>query len=64
MIFVGIVTHMTPARQRLGKHGLKAGITGEAEINFLDNGTQTPVSAATNINKGILLTRNRRIVSC
>jgi hypothetical protein len=30
---------MTPARQRLGKHGLKAGIAAEAEVNLLGNGT-------------------------
>jgi hypothetical protein len=36
-----IVTHMTPARQRLGKLGLKAGIAAEAEVNLLGNGTQT-----------------------
>jgi hypothetical protein len=53
------VTHVTPARQRLGKHGLKTGIAAEAEINLLGNGTQTPVSAATNINKGIPVTTNR-----
>jgi hypothetical protein len=42
---------MNPARQRLGKQGLKAGIAAEVEVNFLGNGTQIPVSAATNINK-------------
>jgi hypothetical protein len=31
---------MTPARQRLGEHGLKAGIAAEAEVNLLGNGTQ------------------------
>jgi hypothetical protein len=54
------VIHMTPARQRLGKHGLKAGIAAEAEVNLLGNGTQIPVSAATNINKGILVSTKRR----
>jgi hypothetical protein len=39
------------ARQRLGKHGLKAGIAAEAEVNLVGNGAQTSVSAATNINK-------------
>jgi hypothetical protein len=53
------MTHMTPARQQIGKHGLKAGIAAEAEVGFLGNGTQTPVSAATNINKGIPITTER-----
>jgi hypothetical protein len=46
-------------RQRLGKHSLKAGITAEAEVNLLGNGTQTSVSAAKNINKSIPVTINR-----
>jgi hypothetical protein len=33
------VTHMTPARQRIGKQGLKAGIAAEAEVNWLGYGT-------------------------
>jgi hypothetical protein len=45
---------MAPARQRLGKHGLKAGTATEPEVNLLCNGTQTPVSAATNIKKKTL----------
>jgi hypothetical protein len=36
---------------------LKAGIA--AEVNLLGNGTQTPVSAATNINKLIPMAANR-----
>jgi hypothetical protein len=52
---------MTPSRQRLGKHGQKVGIATEAEVNLLGNGTQTPVSSATNINKGIPVTTNRVI---
>jgi hypothetical protein len=40
---IHIVKHMTPVRQRLGKHGLKTGIAAEAEVNLLGNGTQTPV---------------------
>jgi hypothetical protein len=47
------------ARQRLGKHGLKAGTAAEAEVYLLGNGTQTPVSAGTNINKCIPVTTNR-----
>jgi hypothetical protein len=31
---------MTPARQRLGKHLLRAGIIAEAEVNLLGNGTR------------------------
>jgi hypothetical protein len=54
-----IVTCISIARQRLGKHKLKARIAAEAEVNLLGNGTQTPVSAATNINKGIPVTTNR-----
>jgi hypothetical protein len=61
--------HMTAARQQLGKHvskvtlstteeSLKAGIA-EAEANLLGNGTQTPVSAGTNVNEGIPLTTNK-----
>jgi hypothetical protein len=50
------------ARQRLGKHGLKAGIAAEAEVKLLRNGKQTPVSAATNINKGIPVTTDTRTV--
>jgi hypothetical protein len=57
--FFNSVTCISSARQRLGKHGLKAGIAAEAEVNLLGNGTQTPVSAATNINKGIPMTTNR-----
>jgi hypothetical protein len=30
---------MTPTRERLGKHCLKAGIKAEAEVDLLDNGT-------------------------
>jgi hypothetical protein len=41
------------ARQRLVEHCLKYRITAEAEVNLLTNGTQTPVSAVTNINKEI-----------
>jgi hypothetical protein len=33
-----IVTHMPPARQRLGKHFLKTGIIGEAEVDLVGNG--------------------------
>jgi hypothetical protein len=46
-------------RERLRKHGLKPGIAAEAEVNLLGNGTQTPVSEATNINKGTPMTTNR-----
>jgi hypothetical protein len=53
-----IVTHMTPARLRLCKHGLKVGKAAETEVNLIGNGTQTPVSVATNINKGILVKTN------
>jgi hypothetical protein len=53
------VTHITPARQRLGKHGLKVGIATETEVNLLGNGRKTPVSAATDINKSIPMTTNR-----
>jgi hypothetical protein len=42
-----------------GKHDLKARIAAEAEVNLLGNGTQTPVSTALNINKGIPVTTNR-----
>jgi hypothetical protein len=55
------MTHINPARKRLGKHCLKVGIAAEAEVNFLGNGSQTPVSAATDINKGIPMTTNRVI---
>jgi hypothetical protein len=48
---------MTPARQRLGKHCLRAGIAAEAEVNMLGSGTQTTVSPATDINKGIPVTK-------
>jgi hypothetical protein len=34
---VRIVTQMAPARQRLGKHGLKAGIITEAKVTLLGN---------------------------
>jgi hypothetical protein len=51
--------HMTPGRQRLCKYGLKARIAAKAEVNLLGNGTQTPLSMATNINKGIPVTANR-----
>jgi hypothetical protein len=34
-----IVKQMTPARQRLGKHCLKAGIMAEAKVNLLGNDT-------------------------
>jgi hypothetical protein len=40
-------------------NSLKAGIAAEAEVNFLGNGTQTSVSSATNINKGVPVTTNR-----
>jgi hypothetical protein len=49
---------MIPARQRLGKQGLKTGIAVEAEVNLLGNVMQTPVSAATNIKKHIPMTTN------
>lgn len=45
--------------EQLGKHGLKSGTAAEAEVNFLDNGTRTPVSAATNINRNIPMKTNR-----
>jgi hypothetical protein len=51
---------ISSARQRLGKHGIKAGIAAEEEVNLLGNGTQTSVSAATNINKGIPVTTERK----
>jgi hypothetical protein len=53
------VTCISSATQRLGKYGIKARIAAEAEVNLLGNGTQTPVSAATHINKGIPMTTNR-----
>jgi hypothetical protein len=53
------VTEYYIARQRLGKYGLKSGVAAEAEVNFLGNSTQTPVSVATNINKAIPMTTNR-----
>jgi hypothetical protein len=56
-----IVTEYSIPRQRLGKHGLEAGITVEVEINLLGNGKQTPFPAATNINKGIPVITNRII---
>jgi hypothetical protein len=34
-------------------------MAGEAEVNLLGNGTQTSVSAATNINKEIPVKTNR-----
>jgi hypothetical protein len=34
-----IVKYTIPARQQLGKHGLKAGIAAEAEVKLLGNGT-------------------------
>jgi hypothetical protein len=37
----------------------KTGIAAEVEVNLQGNGTQTPVSAATNINKDILETTNK-----
>jgi hypothetical protein len=40
-------------------HGLKARIAAKAEVNLLGNSKQTPVSAATNFNKGIPVTTNR-----
>jgi hypothetical protein len=49
----------TIARQRFSKHGLKAGIAAEVEVNLLGNGTRTPVSMAMNIKKGIPMTTNR-----
>jgi hypothetical protein len=55
MMMIDIMMYMSPARQWLSKHGLKTGM----EVNLLGNGTQTPVSAATNINKGIPVTTNR-----
>jgi hypothetical protein len=56
--FLNIVTCISSTRQQLGKHKFKAGTAAEAEVNLLDNGTQTSVSAATNIIKGIPVTRN------
>jgi hypothetical protein len=47
------------AKQRLGKHCLKAGIAAEAEVSLLGKGSLEPVSVTTNINKGIPLTINR-----
>jgi hypothetical protein len=47
------------ARQRLGKHCLKAGIAGGAEVTSLGNGDLAPFSAETNINKDIPVTTNR-----
>jgi hypothetical protein len=40
IIWIYIVTHMNPARQRLNKPCLKAGIAAEAEVNLL--GMQLP----------------------
>jgi hypothetical protein len=45
--------------QRIRKHCLKTGLATEAEVNFLGKDMQTPVSAATNINKDIHVTTNR-----
>jgi hypothetical protein len=45
---------------RFGKHDIRAGIAAEAEVNLLGNGTQTTVSATTNINKGIPVTKSNR----
>jgi hypothetical protein len=53
------VAEQSIARQRLGKHCLKAGIAAEAEVNLLGNGTQTSISAATNINKESPVITNR-----
>jgi hypothetical protein len=50
---------MTPARQRLGKYCVNAGIAAESGINLLGNGTQKLVFVATNIDKCIPVTRNR-----
>jgi hypothetical protein len=38
---------MTIARQRFGKHHLKAGIETEAEVHLLNNSSLALVSAAT-----------------
>jgi hypothetical protein len=54
-----IVTEQSIAKQRLGKHWLKAWITSEGEVNLLGNGSLAPVFAATNINKDIAITTNR-----
>jgi hypothetical protein len=50
---------MTPARQRQGKHCLKAGIITDMEVNLLGNGIKTPVSVKTDTNKGIPVTTKR-----
>jgi hypothetical protein len=50
------VTEESVVRKRPGKYDLNAGIAAEAEVNLLGNGTQTPVSATTNIKKGIPVT--------
>jgi putative transposon-encoded protein len=51
-----IVTHITPARQRLGRHCLKAGIIAEKEVNLLGNGTQ---NTCFRCNEGIPVTTKR-----
>jgi hypothetical protein len=58
-ILLDIVTCISMARHRLGKHGLRAGIAAEVVVNLLGNGTQTPVTAATKFNKGIPVAINR-----
>jgi hypothetical protein len=50
---------MTPPRQRLVNHCPKTGIAADTDVNLLGNGRQTPVSAATDINKGIPVATDR-----
>jgi uncharacterized membrane protein YoaK (UPF0700 family) len=50
------MTHMTLARQQLGKQCLKAGIIAEAEVNLLGIGMQ---NACFRGNEGIPVTTNR-----
>jgi hypothetical protein len=45
--------------QRLGKHCIRTGIIAEAEVILLGNGWLAPVSAATNVNKGIPVTTQK-----
>jgi hypothetical protein len=45
------VTEQFVGRQRLSKHGIKAGTTAEVEVKLLGNGNQTPVWAETNIKR-------------
>jgi hypothetical protein len=51
-----IVTHISPARQRLGKHSLKAGIIAEKEGYLLGNGTKSTCFRG---NEGIPMTTKR-----